>query len=75
MRALQLAPLPSVTNFVSVRLPRDGAEVAAAMRARGIRIATWGEPGFEDYIRVSIGLPDDTEAFLAALREILNAEA
>ena len=72
MRALQLAPLPSVTNFVSVRLPRDGAEVAAEMRARGIRIATWGEPGYEDYIRVSIGLPEDTEAFLAALREILN---
>ena len=73
MRALQLAPLPSVTNFVSVRLPRDGAEVAAAMRERGIRIATWGEPGFEDFIRVSIGLPEDTEALLAALREILSA--
>ena len=73
MRALQLAPLPSVTNFVSVRLPRDGAEVAAAMRERGIRIATWGEPGFEDFIRVSIGLPEDTEAFLGALRGILNA--
>lgn len=73
MRALQLAPLPSVTNFMSVRLPRDGAEVAAAMRERGIRIATWGEPGFEDFIRVSIGLPEDTEAFLGALRGILNA--
>ncbi len=72
MRALQLAPLPSVTNFVSVRLPLDGAEVAASMRGRGIRIATWGEPGFEDFIRVSIGLPDDTEAFLAALRDILG---
>ena len=73
MRALQLAPLPSVTNFMSVRLPRDGAEVATAMRERGIRIATWGEPGFEDFIRVSIGLPEDTEAFLGALRGILNA--
>ena len=72
MRALQLAPLPSVTNFVSVRLPKDGGEVQAAMRARGIRIATWGEPGYEDYIRVSIGLPEDTEAFLAALQEILG---
>jgi histidinol-phosphate/aromatic aminotransferase/cobyric acid decarboxylase-like protein len=43
------------------------------MRERGIRIATWGEPGFEDFIRVSIGLPEDTEAFLGALRGILNA--
>jgi histidinol-phosphate aminotransferase len=73
MRALQLSPLPSVTNFVSVELPRDGAEVAARMRERGIRIATWGETGFENFIRVSIGLPEDTDAFLAALREILNA--
>ena len=39
------------------------------------RIATWGEPGFEDFIRVSIGLADDTEAFLAALADILNAAA
>lgn len=73
MRALQLAPLPSVTNFVSVQLPCDGTEIAARMRERGIRIATWGETGYEEYIRVSIGLPEDTEAFLAALREILNA--
>ena len=51
---------------------RFGAEIAAAMRERGIRIATWGEPDFEDFIRVSIGLPEDTEAFLAALGEILN---
>ncbi len=72
MRALQLAPLPSVTNFVSVRLPMDGSKMAAAMRERGIRIATWGEPGYEDYIRVSIGLPEDTDAFLAALGEILG---
>jgi len=73
MRALQLAPFPSVTNFVSTQLPHDGAEMAAQMRERGIRIATWGEPGFENYIRVSISLPEDTDAFLVALREILNA--
>ena len=47
-------------------------DLIAAMRERGIRIATWGEPDFEDFIRVSIGLPEDTEAFLAALGEILN---
>jgi histidinol-phosphate aminotransferase len=75
MRGLGLAPLSSVTNFVSVALPMPGAEVAAQMRARGIRIATWPEAGYEGFIRVSIGLAEDTDAFLAALSEILAAGA
>lgn len=70
-RDLGFEALPSVTNFVSARLDRPAAGVAQKMRERGIRIATWADAGFEDYIRVSMGLPDDTDAFLEALAEIL----
>jgi histidinol-phosphate aminotransferase len=72
MEALGLAPLPSVTNFISCDVGVAGIEVAKRMRERGVRIATWGEPQFPNYIRVSVGLPDDTDAFLAALREVLE---
>ena len=69
--ALGLEPLPSVTNFVSVALSIPADQAAQAMATRGIRIATWGAAGYENYIRVSVGLPDDTDAFLQALGEIL----
>lgn len=76
LRDLGLEPLPSVTNFVSAR--RDGligSDVVAAMRKRGVRIATWGDPDFPDYIRISIGLPEDTDACLSALKDVLDEGA
>jgi len=42
------------------------------MRSRGIRIARWAYPEYGNYIRVSMGAPEDTDAFLSALAEILS---
>lgn len=73
LREVGLEPLPSVTNFVSAR--RDGldaSKVVAAMRQRGVRIAGWGDPDFPDYIRISVGLPEDTDACLATLNDVLD---
>lgn len=72
LTALGCPPLPSVTNFVSADVGRPGAEVVAAMRERGIRIARWSYPAYANFIRVSMGSPEDTDAFLAALGEILR---
>jgi histidinol-phosphate aminotransferase len=72
-RALGLAPMPTVTNFMSIPVPLPAAEVVAAMQERGILIGMWGEGGRDDVIRISIGLADDTDAVLAALTEILAA--
>jgi histidinol-phosphate aminotransferase len=72
LRALGCTPLPSVTNFVLADVGRPGAEVVVEMRARGIRISRVQYPEFVNAIRVSMGLPDDTDAFLAALKEVLG---
>jgi histidinol-phosphate aminotransferase len=64
--------MESVTNFVGVDVGRDAGEVVAEMRKRGVRISTFGYKSSGTFIRVSTGLPEDTDAFLSNLSEVLQ---
>lgn len=74
LEGMGLAVMPSAGNFVSARLPMRGTEAAKAVSERGIQIKAWYEPGYEDCIRITVGMAEDTDAVLAALAEVL-AEA
>lgn len=65
-------PLPSVANFVSAQLPISAADAVKAFFRRGILVGAVGPGPFERHIRVTIGAPDDTDAVLAALAEIVK---
>ncbi|MBM3538522.1 MAG: aminotransferase class I/II-fold pyridoxal phosphate-dependent enzyme [Alphaproteobacteria bacterium] len=67
------APLPSVANFITARMPIPAAEAVKAFAARGILIGALGTPPFENHIRITIGTGEDTDAVLAALAEIVRA--
>ena len=67
-----LASPRSIANFLTVRLPVPGKTVAAALSRRGILVKAGTEPGYEDTIRVSVGLAEDTKALLDNLLEILK---
>lgn len=70
---LGCATLPSVANFLAVELPVAAAPVRAALDARGILVAELpGEP-YDRYLRVTIGLREDSDALLDALGEILRS--
>jgi len=69
---LGLSPLPSATNFVSVELPVPARPVMEAMLEKGVQIHAWPEPGFEAFIRITVGLPEDNDFCLAALGDILQ---
>lgn len=71
LRALGFTPMPSVTNFVGVDVGRNAGAVTKAMRERGVRIATFGYGAAGTCVRVSTGLPADTEVFLETLTEVL----
>ncbi|WP_198969934.1 histidinol-phosphate transaminase [Xylophilus sp. ASV27] len=64
---------PSAANFLFIDLGRPNGPVHEALLARGIIVKPWKEPGFEHFIRVSVGTPDENRRFLCALREILGA--
>lgn len=64
---------PSAANFLFIDLARPNGPVNEALLARGIIVKPWKDPGFETFIRVSIGTADDNAHFVGALREILGA--
>ncbi len=75
LKSLGLEPIPSVTNFVFVRFP-DGKRGAAAacdfLRLRGIIPRPVGAGGPQTHLRITIGLPEENVAVLAALRDFMQ---
>jgi len=67
---LGLARLPSVANFIAVRVPQAGAAYEALLRA-GIIVRPLAGYRMPDYLRVTIGLPEQNARFLTALGRIL----
>jgi histidinol-phosphate aminotransferase len=63
--ARMLRSLDSVTNFVMLKTTLLGTEVAEQLQAKGIFVAS-GFPGFESYIRISLGLPREMTEFWRA---------
>jgi histidinol-phosphate aminotransferase len=63
--ARMLRSLDSVTNFVILKTPRPGTEVAEQLKEKGILVAS-GYSGFDYYVRVSLGSPQDMTEFWRA---------
>ena len=74
MAALGLAPFPTAANFVSARLGMPAAAAAEEFRKRGILVRDWRDPEHLNEIRITVGLPEDTDAVLVALGEILAGQ-
>lgn len=72
LRALGLATIPSVCNFVTADVGRPGREVFRALLAEGVIVRPLDGYGMPDHLRISIGLPEENERLLAALGRILG---
>ena len=65
--------LPSSANFVFCRHSSvSGKAIFDALRAQGIIIRRWDKPRIDDYLRITVGTDDQSEALLAALDNILS---
>jgi len=66
-----LKACPSQANFVLFAVEgRSAKDVALALRARGVLIRYYDRPDLANYIRISAGRPEDTDALLAALKSL-----
>jgi len=74
-RKMGLSYMDSVTNFISIDVGIENGPVVKAMRDRGVRISTPGYEATGTYIRASTGMPEDTDAFLSALEEVLAEQS
>ncbi|MDR3353132.1 MAG: histidinol-phosphate transaminase [Zoogloeaceae bacterium] len=64
--------LPSAANFVFARHPAHPAgELAQKLRERSIIVRHFDAPRIEDYLRITVGTPDECAALITALAEIL----
>jgi histidinol-phosphate aminotransferase len=64
--------VPSNTNFIFFHAGRPVAEVQAAVRARGFQVGR-AFPPYHDWVRVSIGTPEEMQAFSRILPDALRA--
>jgi len=65
--------LSSGANFVFARHPAHrGADLAAALRERAVLVRHFKSPRIEDFLRITIGTPDQHRALIGALEEIVG---
>jgi histidinol-phosphate aminotransferase len=70
-----LQPYPSRSNFVLCRvLDRDARQLKLALEQQGILVRYFDKPGLREYIRISVGKPEHTEALLEALKRVTSNE-
>ena len=75
--SLGLTYLPSAGNFVLVKVGEDdgaGARINLALLKRGIIVRPVGNYGLPQWLRISIGLPEENAAFISALKDILGQQ-
>jgi histidinol-phosphate aminotransferase len=65
------AAVPSVGNFVYVDTGTDGNELFESLLREGIIVRPLAGFGSPNAIRVSVGTPDELDAFAAALERVL----
>lgn len=66
--------LPSAANFVLATHPQqDAAKLAAGLRERKVIVRHFQLPRIEQYLRITVGTPEQNLALLEALSELVNA--
>lgn len=68
---LGLTCFPTQSNFFLIDMKRDADEVFEQMLHQGVIVRSMASYGFPEYIRVNVGLPEENERFVAALKNIL----
>jgi histidinol-phosphate aminotransferase len=66
-----LRPLPSQGNFILCRILNGKAQkICEQLAMKGIFVRYFDTPLLKNYIRISVGKPEHTDALLTALREM-----
>jgi histidinol-phosphate aminotransferase len=71
---LGLTYVPSFANFVLVHVG-DATAINQELLKRGVIVRPVGADGLPEWLRVSIGLPQENDTFIRALTEVLGKEA
>jgi histidinol-phosphate aminotransferase len=70
-RQLALEFIPSAANFILVRVG-DGQRVFEEMQKQGVIVRPMGGYQLGEWIRITVGRPEDNERCISALRQVLG---
>ncbi|UCC17050.1 MAG: aminotransferase class I/II-fold pyridoxal phosphate-dependent enzyme, partial [Dehalococcoidales bacterium] len=66
-----LKPFPSQANFILCRVERGNAlQLRQKLQEKGILIRYYDDTLLRDYVRISVGKPEHTDALMNVLRQI-----
>jgi histidinol-phosphate aminotransferase len=66
-----LTPFPSQGNFILCHVERgDAHDVHLRLSDRGIMVRKYGDPLLRNYLRITVGKPEDTDRLMSALQMI-----
>ena len=69
-------PWPSTANFVLCQLPDGkGKVIYEGLARRGVFVRYFGGDRMADYVRISVGLPNETDGLIEALRAEMEGVA
>ena len=72
LEQLNFEVLPSKANFVFVsHLEQDSASLYQQLREKGLLVRYFNKPGIDQYLRITVGTPDEVQALVKALKELL----
>ncbi len=72
IEARGLRCLPSAANFILFEVPRPGAEICQELLHHAVIVRPMAAYGFTNWVRVTVGLPDENEQFLRGLDAVLG---
>lgn len=74
LQSLGFEVLPSAANFIFVQHPqRSGLDLSTRLRERAIIVRHFKLPRIDNFMRITVGTPEQCAALVAALHEILQA--
>ncbi len=74
LEALGFEVLPSLANFVFARHPSHaGPELATGLRTQSILVRHFMQPRIRDFLRITVGAPQDCQRLLRALADLCRS--
>lgn len=71
LKKMGLSYVPSVANFILIDVETDGLTMFKEMLKFGVIVRDMNQYGLKNFIRVTIGTPNENERFIKVLKKIL----
>ncbi|MDX1779134.1 MAG: aminotransferase class I/II-fold pyridoxal phosphate-dependent enzyme, partial [Thermodesulfobacteriota bacterium] len=63
--------IPTQANFFLVRVGKEASSVYEALLKEGVIVRVMAAYGLDEYLRISVGLPEENERCIQSLKKVL----